>query len=78
MWAHGLIPEEMATGLCGANVTPLRKMDGGVRPIAVGEVLRRLACKTLLSTVVAKEERKVGFLEIRRAHTLEVAEQAFV
>ena len=34
-------------------MTPLRKKDGGVRPIAVG---RRLACKTLLSTGVAKEE----------------------
>jgi hypothetical protein len=56
MWAHGLIPEEMAPVLCGANLTPLRKKDGGVRPIAVGEVLRRLACKTLLSTGVAKEE----------------------
>ena len=56
MWAHGLIPEEMAPTLCGANLTPLRKKDGGVRPIAVGEVLRRLACKTLLSTGVAKEE----------------------
>jgi hypothetical protein len=56
MWAHGLIPEEMAPVLCGANLTPLRKKDGGVRPIAVGEVLRRLACKTLLNTAVAKEE----------------------
>jgi hypothetical protein len=46
----------MAPILCGANLTPLRKKDGGVRPIAVGEVLRRLACKTLLSTGVAKEE----------------------
>ena len=56
MWAHGLIPEDMAPVLCGANLTPLRKKDGGVRPIAVGEVLRRLACKTLLNTAVAKEE----------------------
>jgi hypothetical protein len=56
MWAHGKVPQDMAPALCGANLTPLRKKDGGVRPIAVGEVLRRLACKTLLSTAVAKEE----------------------
>jgi hypothetical protein len=56
MWAHGLIPKEMAPVLCGANLTPLRKKDGGVGPIAVAEVLHRLACKTLLRTCVAKEE----------------------
>ena len=28
MWAHGLIPEEMAPVLCGANLTPLRKKMG--------------------------------------------------
>ena len=36
--------------------SPLRKADGGLRPIAVGEVLRRLACKTLLNTAVANDE----------------------
>ena len=56
MWAHGLIPEDMGPTLCGANLTPLRKKDEAVRPIAVGEILRRLVGKAILSTGVAKEE----------------------
>ena len=60
MWAYGLIPEEMGPALCRANLTPLRKKDGGVMPIAVGEILRRLVGKAILSTGVAKEE--VSFL----------------
>jgi hypothetical protein len=51
-----MIPEDMAPALCRANLTPLRKKDGGVRPIAVGEILRRLVGKAILSTGVAKEE----------------------
>ena len=49
----------MGPALCGANLTPLRKKDNGVRPIAVGEVLRRLTGKALLSTAAAKDEISV-------------------
>jgi len=31
--------------LCAARLIPLRKKDGGVRPIAVGDTLRRLLAK---------------------------------
>ena len=54
MWIKGELPMEHGPLLCGANLTPLRKPDGGVRPVAVGETLRRLAGKVLLSTGVAK------------------------
>ncbi|XP_055341049.1 uncharacterized protein LOC129590060 [Paramacrobiotus metropolitanus] len=41
----GKLPEELRPALFGANLTALSKKDGGVRPIAVGNVLRRLAAK---------------------------------
>ncbi len=34
--------------LCTSRVTPLLKKDGGIRPIACGELLYRLATKVLL------------------------------
>ena len=42
--AGGLEPAAVRV-LCGARLVPLRKPDGGVRPIAVGETLRRVAAK---------------------------------
>ena len=43
--ARGVAPEGSAAWIAGAPVYPLRKKDGGVRPIAVGEVIRRLVAK---------------------------------
>ena len=37
-----------------ANLTPLKTPDDGVRPVAVGDTLRRLIGKVLLSTNTAK------------------------
>ena len=37
-------------------MTALRKPDGGVRPVAVGECLRRLVGKILLSSSKCKSE----------------------
>ena len=39
----GKTPSCLAPWLCGAPLTALLKKGGGVRPIAVGEVLHRLA-----------------------------------
>ena len=38
----GLVPSEIAPVLSSANLFALKEKDGGVRPIAVGETLRRL------------------------------------
>ena len=46
--AHGKLPNDLAPLLGGANLIPLRKPDGGVRPIAVGETIRRLVGKVLM------------------------------
>ena len=56
LWLKGALPQEHAPYLCGANLTPLRKPDGGVRPVAVGETLRRLVGKALLATGVSKRQ----------------------
>jgi hypothetical protein len=42
--------------LCAANLIPLRKPDGSVRPIAVGETLRRVIGKCLLKTDRMQEQ----------------------
>ena len=48
------MPEEYGHIFFGANLTALRKPDGGVRPVAVGLVLRRLCSK--LATFVVRNE----------------------
>ena len=48
-FAWNKLPRDCATALAGARLVPIGKRDGGVRPIAVGEVFRRLAGKALLA-----------------------------
>jgi len=51
----GQCASEAVPLLCAAKLWPLRKADGSVRPIAVGETLRRLVGKFLLQTPTAKQ-----------------------
>ena len=46
--AHGHLPADLAPLFGAASLIPLKKPDGGVRPIAIGETLRRLVGKTLM------------------------------
>ena len=46
--AHGKFPAELAPTFGAATLVPLKKPDGGVRPIAIGETLRRLVGKSLM------------------------------
>ena len=48
---NGQAPRNIAPYLAGAGLVALRKPKGGVRPIAVGEILRRLAAKCLCDIV---------------------------
>ena len=52
------IPEHGSVLLFAANLTALRKKDGGIRPVAVGNVFRRLAVKIACrsSTKLLSEE----------------------
>ena len=48
--AKGDAPMSLAPFLAGATLTALPKKDNGVRPVAVGEVWRRLTAKSLCSS----------------------------
>ena len=46
---QGDIPQSVKPFFLGATLIPLRKKDGGIRPIAVGQTLRRLVSKCVSS-----------------------------
>ena len=50
----GLVPPEVAPYLCGARLHAAKKKDGGIRPIAVGNLLRRLTSKLVAKEVALK------------------------
>ncbi|CAE8636187.1 unnamed protein product [Polarella glacialis] len=56
---RGEAPEAVAPTLAGAGLFAMPKATGGVRPIAIGEVLRRIVGKCLCASV--KEEAKRFF-----------------
>lgn len=47
--------------LCASRLTPLDKPDGGIRPIAVGEVIYQLLAKVLLRTGLQQDNRLAPF-----------------
>ena len=49
--AAGKTPPSILPHLCGATLLTCKKKNGGLRPIAVGEVLRRLMSKCLALAV---------------------------
>ena len=50
----GELPAVARPAFFGATLTALRKNDGGLRPIAVGCVYRRLATKVALKPLTAE------------------------
>ena len=52
--AKGRIPDQVAPFLCGARLHAGKKKDGGLRPIAVGNLLRRLVAKCFSSSLAPK------------------------
>ncbi len=55
--AQGEGPRALAVWIAGAPITPLRKDDGGVRPIAVGETIRCLVSSMQLQLVIARAKK---------------------
>ena len=50
----GKAPHDVAPYLCGASLLPCKKKDGGQRPIAVGEVIRRLTSRCVARVVLSE------------------------
>jgi hypothetical protein len=46
------MPLDVGQIVCCATLTPIKKKDGGLRPIATGEVVRRLTSKVLARKVL--------------------------
>ena len=51
---RGRVPVEIQPVFCGASLLALKKKDGGLRPIAVGNTLRRLVAKAACKVVTSK------------------------
>ena len=56
LWIQGRLPPEHAAAWCCASLIPLAKKDGGVRPVAIGETVRRLVGKVLLQIPEVQEQ----------------------
>ena len=52
--AKGEVPAPLAQYLDGASLMGMEKPGGGIRPIAVGEILRRLVAKCFCNTFKKK------------------------
>lgn len=51
---EGQAPKEVAKELAGANLIPIMKKDSGIRPVAVGDIFRRIAIKS--GSMVSKDK----------------------
>ena len=60
----GKVPALVIPRLCGASLLPCKKRSGGLRPIAVGEVLRCLTSKCVSRVVRAEALRIQSPLQV--------------
>ena len=60
----GQFPAELAPFQCSAPLYPLTKPKGGIRPIAVGETLRRLISKTACALITDRSSEMLSPLQL--------------
>jgi hypothetical protein len=60
----GHVPADVIPHLCGASLFAHKKKGGGLRPIAVGEVLRRLTSKCISRAVRGEALRVLAPLQM--------------
>ena len=68
--AQGRAPQRLAEFLAGASLVALPKKDGSIRPVAVGEVLRRLVAKVLCAAYQDEARNYLWPLQIGVAQPL--------
>ena len=61
----GNFPSIVVPYLCGASLMALKKKSGGLRPIAVGEVIRRLTSKCISLSVSSEAVRVLSRLQVK-------------
>ena len=60
----GGVPESVAPFLCGARLHAALKRDGSIRPIAVGNLLRRLVARCIARSVASKAAAYLSPLQL--------------
>jgi len=65
--SSGRLQTRVAPDLCAARLMVLRKNDGGVRPIAMGDTLRRLVAKGLLATAQGRNTAAAALAPLQTA-----------
>lgn len=61
------MPHHLMKWLAGAPLTPLCKRDGGVRPVAVGETIRRIVSSLLMRRVSTQAQEFLEPIQVRVA-----------
>ena len=54
---RGEVPESIRPYVCGASIMALRKPNGSLRPIAIGETIRRLTSKVAVDLITERPAR---------------------
>ena len=60
----GRVPNVVTPFVCGATLLPCQKKDGGLHPIAIGEVIRRLTSKCVARAIQADAVRILSPLQV--------------
>ena len=64
LMCSGGFPSSYASFFCGADLIAIRKPNGGLRPIAIGEILRRLISKCVVMAVRLETLKALSPLQV--------------
>ena len=67
-FARAEIPSDVLTLLKMGRVTALRKPNGKIRGIVIGDIMRRLVARTIAQQVVLRSRRGNSTIPVRFVH----------